>query len=163
MLLLILEKINYSHISQVAFLLLFILFLPLGALEKDSLPLQIRNLEELAKNGNADIQYNLGVIFANGREVEKDLERAAYWFNQSSLNGNAKAQYKLGYMYEKGLGVQKNIERAVKQFLLAAQKGDADAQYNLGIMYKLGNGVEQDHQESLKWYKLASVQGHSAA
>ena len=82
---LILKKINNTYISQVVFLLLFIFFLPLEASEKDSLPLQIRNLEELAKNGNADIQYNLGVIFANGRDVEKDLERAAYWFNQSSL------------------------------------------------------------------------------
>ena len=133
-----LKKINNTYISQVVFLLLFIFFLPVGASEKDSLPLQIRNLEELAKNGNANIQYNLGVIFANGRDVEKDLERAAYWFNQSSLNGNANAQYKLGYMYEKGLGDEKNIEKTVKYFLLAAQRGDADAQYNLGIMYKLG-------------------------
>ena len=32
-------------------------------------------MEEIAEKGNSDVQYNLGLIYSNGEDVEKDLEK----------------------------------------------------------------------------------------
>ena len=57
-----------------------------------------------AEQGNAEAQYNLGLMYYNGEDVEKDFPTAKYWFEKSAEQGNAEAQYKLGDIYYNGQG-----------------------------------------------------------
>ena len=58
-----------------------------------------RQTLQLAEQGNADAQYNLGVMYDNGQGVRQDYAEAARWYRKAAEQGNAKAQYNLGSMY----------------------------------------------------------------
>ncbi|HHF3528989.1 TPA: tetratricopeptide repeat protein, partial [Haemophilus influenzae] len=98
----------------------------------------------LAEQGNAKAQYNLGVMYGNGRGVKQDYFKAVNWYRKAAEQGHADAQLNLGYMYEKGRGVKQDDFEAVKWYRQAAEQGHADAQFNLGNMYADGRGVKQD-------------------
>ena len=58
----------------------------------------------LAKQGNADAQYNLGVMYENGHGVPRDDKIAVELYRFAAEQGHAKAQHNLGQMYENGQG-----------------------------------------------------------
>ena len=90
-----------------ALILIFLLFsLQLYSQENKDTPKYILNMKEIAEKGNSDVQYNLGLIYSNGEDVDKDLKEAIYWFKKSALLKNVLAEYKLGYIYDNGLGVR---------------------------------------------------------
>ena len=116
-----------------------------------------------AEQGLADAQYNLGLMYAKGRDVIQDDKEAVKWFREAAEQGNSAAQYNLGVMYAKGRGVLQDDKEAVKWFREAAEQGDVKAQYALGRMYENGEGVLQDDKEAFKWYGKAAEQGHADA
>ncbi len=62
----------------------------------------LRILRQLADQGNAKAQYNLGVLYANGQGVTQDYREAVRWFRKAADQGDADAQTNLGVMYFKG-------------------------------------------------------------
>ena len=62
-------------------------------------------LRRAADQGNADAQFNLGVMYAEGRGVPRDDAEAARWYRCAADQGEAAAQFNLGLMYAKGEGV----------------------------------------------------------
>ena len=72
-----------------------------------------------AEAGNAVAQLNLGVRYAKGDGVPKDLAKAAVWFQKAAIQGHAKAQFNLGWMYANGDGVPKNSAKAVEWRLIS--------------------------------------------
>ena len=87
----------------------------------------------LAKKGFAQAQYNLGIMYANGKGVEKNYSKAIEWWILAAGQGNDKAQYSLGLMYEKGKGVKENLKTAKKWFQLASNQGLAKAKEKLNF------------------------------
>ncbi|HHF0499545.1 TPA: tetratricopeptide repeat protein, partial [Haemophilus influenzae] len=77
----------------------------------------------LAEQGNAKAQYNLGVMYGNGRGVKQDYFKAVNWYRKAAEQGHADAQLNLGYMYEKGRGVKQDDFEAVKWYRQAAEQG----------------------------------------
>ena len=65
----------------------------------------LREFKRLAKQGLAPAQYNLGLMYANGRGVPQDYKTAVKSYRLAAEQGNANAQVNLGYMYNKGKGV----------------------------------------------------------
>jgi TPR repeat protein len=116
-----------------------------------------------AKQGFANAQYNLGLMYANGTGVLQDYKTAVKWFRLAAKQGVARAQYNLGWMYANGHGVPLDYKTAVKWYRLAAKQGFANAQYNLGVMYRKGQGVPQNNKTTVKWYRLAAKQGFANA
>ena len=113
-----------------------------------------------AKQGDAQAQTNLGLMYADGRGVRRDDAEAFKWYRQAAAQGNAEAQYNLGLMYEYGLGVRQDYAEAVKWYRqVAEQQGHAKAQYNLGWMYDEGRGVRQDRALAQEWYGKACQNG----
>ena len=102
-------------------------------------------------------QYNLGVMYRNGRGVSRDQTEAVRWYRLAADQGDARAQYHLGVMYGNGRGVPQDQTEAVRWFRLAADQGDTDAQFNLGFMYATGVGVSQDYVAAHMWYDLAGA------
>jgi hypothetical protein len=81
----------------------------------------------LAELGDAEAQYNLGVLYDEGAGVEKDLSSAADWYRKAAEQGFMDAQTNLGIMYFHGQGVPRDHREAMKWFQQAASQGDREA------------------------------------
>ena len=58
----------------------------------------------LAEQGDAEAQYNLGVMYDEDR-TRRDAVEAVRWFRIAAEQGHIAAQYRLGVMYAEGEGV----------------------------------------------------------
>jgi len=76
----------------------------------------IHQLHQLAKQGNAEAQYNLGIAYYNGDGVAHNYEKAIEWWQKAAQQKDILAQYCLGVAYMEGLGVATNNEKAREQF-----------------------------------------------
>ena len=94
-------------------------------------PAEIAAVRVRADQGDAAAQYNLGLMYANGRGVPQDLAQAVSWTRKAADQGLADAQFDLGLMYAKGRGVPQDDAQAVSWYRKAADQGDANAQSNL--------------------------------
>ena len=107
----------------------------------------------LAKKGFAQAQYNLGVMYGNGKGVAKNYSKAIKWWNLAADQGNDKAQYNLGVMYEEGKGVKKNLKTAKKWFQLASNQGLAKAKEKLNLLLNKTKEHLQENTTSSKGLK----------
>ena len=73
----------------------------------------------LADQGDADAQFNLGVMCSNGRGVPEDYTEAAKWFRKAADRGNDKAQFNLALMFHEGTGVPQDYIYAYMWYTLA--------------------------------------------
>src|SRR5574340_1130648 len=64
-------------------------------------PKAVKSLKKAAAQGNADAQYNLGVLYTRGRGIARDYEQAAQWFRKAAEQGDIPAQSMLGFIYLK--------------------------------------------------------------
>lgn len=73
---------------------------------------KIETLEQSAEQGDAQAQFELGAIYANGDGVDQSDERAYGLFDASAKQGHPGAQLSLGFMFANGSFVAKNIPQA---------------------------------------------------
>ena len=138
--------------------------LPDGSPEQDEIRNNAKdNILELANEGDACAQNNLGLMYQYGRGVEQSYEKAVEWYLKAAEQGYADAQYNLGDMYEYGTGVEQSYEKAAEWVQKAAEQGDAYAQYNLGDRYRDGRGVEESFEKAAEWVQKAAEQGLAVA
>ncbi len=138
----------------------------LNASESKLLPLSATQIEDVrakAEKGNSSDQYVLGVMYAEGLYVPKDMAKGVKWFRNSAEQGDAIAQHMLGILHDSGKGVPKDNREAVKWFLKSAEQGYASSQNYLGIHYAEGDGVLKDENEALKWFVKSAEQGDACA
>lgn len=76
-----------------------------------------------ADQGDAQAQYNLGVMYDLGQGVPQDDAKAVKWYRLAADQGFAQAQYKLGIIYDNGKGVPRDHVVAHIWFNLAAAQG----------------------------------------
>lgn len=124
---------------------------------------EVRHLHSVAVDGDAEMQYNLGLKFSCGNGVVRDDAEAVRWYQLAAAQGHAKAQNRLGLMCAGGIGVTKDEAKAVVWYRRAAEQGNADAQCNLGVVYANGLGVVRDDAEALLWYRKSAEQGNARA
>jgi uncharacterized protein len=109
----------------------------------------------IVAQGSSAAQYRLGVMYYDGKGVEKDHTKAFEWFLESGVQGNPNAQNRLGIMYLD----QKNYEKASEWFTRSAEQGNSDAWTNLGVMYE----YEKNYTKALELYTRSAEQGDSGA
>ena len=63
--------------------------------------------------------------------VDKDIEKAVYWFTKSAGKGDAIAQGRLGNLYASGVGVAKDNIKAYAWLKLAVQHQNEQAEKDL--------------------------------
>lgn len=111
----------------------------------------------LAKEGSAEAQFYLGLMYSNGYGDAQDKALAESWYKKAADQGLATAEYNLGVMYYRGEGIPKDWALAVSWFRKAADQGFAAAQFNLGVMYYRGEGVPKDWVLAYMWANLAAA------
>ena len=84
----------------------------------------LREWTPLAEQGDADAQYNLGVMYEKGRGVLQDYKTAVKWYRLAAEQGNASAQSNLGVMYAIGQGVIQDDVYAHMWGNIAASNGN---------------------------------------
>lgn len=143
----------------------FLLFIPAGYSDASCIDGALSNEVNyinclvMAKEGDIDAQYNIGVMYQKGIGVSQDYQEALKWHVKAAERKSPHTQYSLGTMYIDGLGVAQDYEAATVWFRKAAEKGYAPAQYSLGAMYCNGQSVFEDRHEALKWIGMAAGQG----
>lgn len=78
---------------------------------------------EKARKGNADAQYQLGILYLTGKGTLQDFSEASKWFILAAEQNHPLAQYELGLLYQVGQGVEIDNEKSYMWFNLAAAAG----------------------------------------
>lgn len=123
----------------------------------------IAEWQPLAETGNADGQFGMGLLYANGFGVPLDDMEALKWYRQAAEQNHANAQCNLGVMYANGWGVPQSDDEAFKWYILAAEQGVVEAQTAVAKMYLRGFGVTQDNVQAHKWFNIAAELGDFGA
>lgn len=119
--------------------------------------------QPLAQEGNADAQYNLGLLYHKGWGVARDMKQAQEWYTQAANQGQTDAMYNLGVMYASGDGVFRSDRQALPLFEHAAARSHLPSMYNLGVMYAYGFGTGQDAAKAVELWTRAAEQGNPEA
>ncbi len=117
----------------------------------------------LAEKGNADAQYNIGILYMKGLGVDKDLRQAFNWYKRAAVGGNVDAMYNLATMYNQGKVVFRSQKDALKWWQKAADAGNDAAMFNLGVMYAYGRGVRKNTEKAITLWKKAAAKGNKDA
>jgi len=117
----------------------------------------------LAKKGDANAQFNLGLMYRNGLGVKRNDREALTWFSQAAQQGLLDAQYNTGLMYMEGRGVAVSKIEAFKWWELAAAKGHAASQHNLAVLYAYGIATGIDTAKAIELWKRSAAQGHKGS
>ena len=84
----------------------------------------LKEFMPLAKQGDANAQWVLGVMYSKGEGVSQNYNEAVRWARLAAEQRHPTARYNLGMIYENGLGVQKSLIEAEKWYRLAAELGN---------------------------------------
>jgi len=155
-----------------------------GLKKREKYLASIAKVIEMAEEGNAEAQFNLGNHYLRRFLAPK----AAAWFKKAAKQGHAEATkslaevlkknnpmivqayanqgdkealYILALRHEIGLGIPKDPEKSIKLYRMAAEQGNTDGQYKLGVIFLSGKDVKKDEKEAVKWFQLAATKGHA--
>ena len=122
-----------------------------------------------ADHGDAEAQFQLGLLCANGGAEAQDFAAAASWYLKAAQQQLPVAEFNLGLLYAHGQGVPRDDVQAFEWIQKAARHGNPDAQFNLGMRHyrmaiesRLKDGSES-RIEAYKWLRLAAAQGYSGS
>ena len=118
-----------------------------------------KEIEPLAKQGNAVAQLMLATSYSNGYGVIQDDKISIKWLTLAAEQGYIPAQSSLAFRYEEGENVARDYKAALKWYTLAAEQGDTSSQITLGHMYWDGRGTVQDFSRAHMWFNIAASLG----
>ena len=76
-----------------------------------------------AEKGDADAQYQVGVMYRDGKTVNADLKQAFRHFKKSADQGHVMAQYELGVLHLHGKGAKRDAIAAFTWLNIAGANG----------------------------------------
>ena len=121
----------------------------------------------IAKSGDPQARFALGMVFKLGLGVEQNddkakenfLAAANTWKEQSSVNGGEPDHY-LGYLYLNGLGVEQDPEQAEFYFRRGAEFDFAPSYHSLGKLYEAGCGLKPNKEaQRIASFRIAANAG----
>ena len=115
----------------------------------------------VAQRGDANAQFNIGLLYANGKGVARDARQAVEWYRKAAIQGVPAAEYNLGVMYANGDGVKRDVHEAVKWLQQAADHGISLGRDQLADLY--GGTVIQNYDRSLAIHKQEAASGDPTA
>ena len=83
--------------------------------------------QRAAVQGNAQAQFDLGLMYAKGDGVRRSEREAFKWFHKAARNNHTEAKFYMGLSFAQGRGVKKQAQLARYWFKLAAKAGHRQA------------------------------------
>jgi TPR repeat protein len=135
----------------------------LAAVRRGDFATAMREWRPLAEAGNADAQFNLGLMYDKGEGVPEDDAEAVKWYRLAAAQGQAFAQYNLGLMYANGNGVPEGVpEDFVQAYAwhnLAAAQGHKGASKSKGFARKRMTPAQIAEAQKLSKKLCAKIPG----
>ena len=145
------------YINSLLFCLLF------ACLATQGFAQTVSELARKADAGDMVAQKQLGDYYfsggtLDGEVVEKDQDKAIYWYGRAAELGDAGSQFILGFLY-------RNIDKEKALFFMKkyAEQGYDNGQAMLGYWYMGGDGFKRDDVQAVSWLKKAAEQGNKQA
>jgi hypothetical protein len=85
-------------------------------------------IKPLALQGNADAQFSLGWMYANGYGLRINEREAFRWWHEAAEQGHPEAMFTVAMAYLNGEGVEKDERAALEWLHKAALRGVDDAE-----------------------------------
>jgi uncharacterized protein len=98
-------------------------------------------IKAAAEDGFAKAQYNLAMLYRDGRGTLPSQGLYRKWMEASAAQEFSLALFTLGLDYDVGRGVAKDLPRALAYYERAANAGDTMAAYNAGQINLMGEGT----------------------
>ncbi len=103
---------------------------------------------------------HLGMLYAEGRGVERSERLAALHFAFAADSLDPVAVLEMARRYESGRGVTLDQSKAARKYLLAANLDSMPELFAIvARRFDEGNGLPEDPKEAAKWYKKAADAG----
>lgn len=115
--------------------------------------------KQAAEQGDAEAQFEVGRMYAEGIGRKKDCYEAVEWYQMAVKQNNANAKAWLSDLYIIGCGVELDYDKALKLIRESVSQGNAYGMNNLGYMYNQGYGVVKNNTEAVKWYRKSAELG----
>lgn len=112
-----------------------------------------------AKKGDANAQYNIGMLHDFGKGIPENNKEAIKWYKKAAEQGYSAAQLNLAAMYNNGEGVPVSIDLASKYYLYAAKQDNELAQISLSDIRLKQNKFK----ESMVWAFRSLNNGYTEA
>lgn len=110
------------------------------------------------------LQYRIGQMLLTSTGTEKDVDRAATYFEKSARLGNGYVQYQLAKLYlADDAADDEKIQQAISWLEQSAEGENQFAQYALGKIYRDGTHVPQDERRAAELFTAAAEQGNEYA
>jgi uncharacterized protein len=135
----------------------------LSALDRAHYSTAMRAWIDMAREGAAEAQNNVGHLYEQGHGVSQNYTQAMNWYKQAADQGLAEAQHNVGMLYYHGYGVAENQRSAASWFKRAALQELVESEYMLGLAYHEGKGVDLNYQMAKYWFKKAAYKGYGNA
>ena len=124
--------------------------------ERGDYAAEVAIVRPLAEKGLPFAQFNLGVLYDQGKGVPQDNALAMQWYRKAAEQGLPQAQINLGIMYEQGQGVKPDYAQAYFWYALADTQGDSQApQAKQDLAKKMTPAQIEDVERRVKEYKAA--------
>lgn len=105
-----------------------------------------------AQGGVALAACDIANVYAKGRAgIEKDLQKAAHWYEVAANMGEPRAQYAYSLMLLTGEGVQQDIGKGESYLRMAAGQSHVPAIRVLITMMESGSDADEKKEEIQAW------------
>ncbi|MGQ3892406.1 tetratricopeptide repeat protein [Legionella sp. CNM-4043-24] len=123
----------------------------------------MQNYQRAAETGDAIAQYNLGLIYENGKGVPVDNKKAMILFEKSAQQGHARSMTQLAGLYFKGQDGKRDDQQALYWYKKAASLGESGALYQLGLFSETGVIIPLNFPDALSFYQQSADHGNDKA
>ncbi len=117
------------------------------ALDEGDYDVAFNTFYDLATQGDATAQYQLGLLYYQGLGIRQNYDEASHWYLRAGQQGHADAQYSLGNMFLMGEGVAQDDEKAISMYQLAADQGHDAARHNVTNLKRVSTNKSVSAEE----------------
>lgn len=123
--------------------------------ERGDYAAELAVIRPMAEKGYPFAQFNLGVLYDEGKGLPEDNAKAIEWYQKAAEQGFSQAQVNLGIMHEQGEGTPTDPVRAYFWYALAESQGDSQApQAKRDIAKKMTPTQIQEAERQVKAFLL---------
>ncbi|MCW9047407.1 MAG: sel1 repeat family protein [Gammaproteobacteria bacterium] len=112
--------------------------------------------KQMAKRGNAESQFKLGLMYETGSGVSQSTVLAISWYKKAERQNYKPASNRLTYLEIKKTGFNDKHIKWLKDLKKDARFNEGEALFLLGQMYSEGTGVNKSLTRSLKLLRKAA-------
>lgn len=122
--------------------------------------------EAAAERGHADAQYWVGLCYASGWGVRKDISRGRSWLERAAAQGQEHAIRDLrqpANLYVNDFRWIEDSGARLRYYRDEAEHRNPIAQYELGVAFLRGDITERSHEQALLWLQHSAAQNYAPA